>query len=93
MDKDFMERVENWAVYNGEITVEADKDGIIRYKNVPEYSEEEIKNFNVQDMKFALTNLEKKKVDKVLNTNGLLEYVTKVGNIVYFYQHCLYITR
>lgn len=63
---------------NGEITVEADKDGIIRYKNVPEYSEEEIKNFNVQDMKFALTNLEKKKVDKVLNTNGLLEYVTKL---------------
>uniref|UniRef100_A0A1I8EQI3 Structural maintenance of chromosomes protein 4 n=2 Tax=Wuchereria bancrofti TaxID=6293 RepID=A0A1I8EQI3_WUCBA len=63
---------------NGEITVEADKDGIVRYKNVPEYSEEEIKNFNVQDIKFALANLEKRKVDKVLNTNGLVEYVTKL---------------
>ncbi|KAL3990098.1 RecF/RecN/SMC N terminal domain family protein [Acanthocheilonema viteae] len=63
---------------SGEIIIEADKDGIVRYKNVPEYSEEEIKNFNLQDMKFTLANLEKRKVGKVLNTNGLLEYVTKL---------------
>ncbi|CAG9533819.1 unnamed protein product [Cercopithifilaria johnstoni] len=63
---------------NGEITIEADKDGIVRYKNVPEYSEEEIKNFNLQDMKFTLANLEKRKAGKMLNTNGLLEYVTKL---------------
>ncbi|EJD76188.1 SMC family domain-containing protein [Loa loa] len=63
---------------SGEITIEADKDGIVRYKDLPEYSEEEIKNFNLQDMKFTLANLEKRKVTKVLNTNGLLEYVTKL---------------
>ncbi|VDK76121.1 unnamed protein product, partial [Onchocerca ochengi] len=63
---------------SGEIIVETDKDGIVRYKNIPEYSEEEIKNFNLQDMKFTLANLEKRKAGKVLNTNGLLEYVTKL---------------
>ncbi|KAM3728082.1 Structural maintenance of chromosomes protein [Dirofilaria immitis] len=63
---------------SGEIIIEADKDGIVRYKNVPEYSEEEIENFNLQDMKFTLANLEKRKIGKVLNTNGLLEYVMKL---------------
>uniref|UniRef100_A0A915Q4C7 Structural maintenance of chromosomes protein n=1 Tax=Setaria digitata TaxID=48799 RepID=A0A915Q4C7_9BILA len=63
---------------SGELNIEADKDGIVRYKSMPPYSEEEIKNFNVQDMKFALANLEKRKVGKILNTNGLLEYVTKL---------------
>ncbi|VDK87007.1 unnamed protein product [Litomosoides sigmodontis] len=63
---------------SGEITIEADKDGIVRYKSMPEYSEEEVKNFNLQDMKFTLASLEKRKAGKVLNTNGLLEYVTKL---------------
>ncbi|MCP9263316.1 Structural maintenance of chromosomes protein 4 [Dirofilaria immitis] len=66
------------ALKSGEIIIEADKDGIVRYKNVPEYSEEEIENFNLQDMKFTLANLEKRKIGKVLNTNGLLEYVMKL---------------
>ncbi|VDN02672.1 unnamed protein product [Thelazia callipaeda] len=63
---------------SNELVAEADQDGIIRYSTMPSYTEEEIKTFNLQNIKFSLVNLEKRKAGKVVNTNGLQEYLTKL---------------
>uniref|UniRef100_F1KR40 Structural maintenance of chromosomes protein n=1 Tax=Ascaris suum TaxID=6253 RepID=F1KR40_ASCSU len=82
-DFSLQEAIENERVFirkltEGEIMAEADKTGIIQINDLPIYSADQIENFNINDIRFTLANLEKRKAGKAPNLSSLQEYIHKL---------------